>query len=60
MPVLSWRCFHESGKPDPKIDPRRAEEMSKYPDMFVSGRREIFQVVEQEAVSPFGNECRPG
>jgi len=37
---------YRSGKPDPKMDPKTAEEMSKYTEMFVSGRREIFQIVE--------------
>lgn len=37
---------YKSGKPDPKMDPKVAEEMSKYTEMYVTGRREIFQVVE--------------
>lgn len=37
---------YKSGKPDPKMDPKVAEEMSKYTEMYLTGRREIFQVVE--------------
>jgi len=37
---------YKSGKPDPKMDPKVAEEMSKYSEMYLTGRREIFQVVE--------------
>jgi len=37
---------YRSGKPDPKMDPKVAEEMSKYTEMYQSGRREIFQIVE--------------
>jgi|ERR1041385_1296785 hypothetical protein len=37
---------YKSGKPDPKMDPKVAEEMSKYTEMYATGRREIFQIVE--------------
>lgn len=37
---------YKSGKPDPKMDPDVAEELSKYTEMYISGRREIFQIVE--------------
>jgi hypothetical protein len=37
---------YKSGKPDPKMDPKVAEEMSKYTEMYVTGRREIYQVVD--------------
>ncbi len=37
---------YKSGKPDPKMDPKVAEEMSKYAEMYLTGRREIFQIVE--------------
>jgi hypothetical protein len=37
---------YKSGKPDPKISPDVAEELSKYTEMYISGRREIFQIVE--------------
>lgn len=37
---------YKSGKPDPKMDPDVAEEMSKYTEMYLTGRREIFQIVE--------------
>ena len=37
---------YKSGKPDPKMDPQVAEEMSQYTEMYLTGRREIFQVVE--------------
>lgn len=36
----------KSGKPDPKMDPKVAEEMSKYTEMYLTGRREIYQIVE--------------
>ena len=35
-----------SGKPDPKMDPKVAEEMSHYTEMYLTGRREIYQIVE--------------
>lgn len=38
---------YKSGKPDPKMDPKVAEEMSKYTEMYVTGRREIFQIVNK-------------
>lgn len=37
---------YKSGKPDPKMDPAVAEEMSKYTEMYLTGRREIYQIVE--------------
>lgn len=37
---------YKSGKPDPKMDPKVMEEMSKYTEMYLTGRREIFQVVD--------------
>ena len=37
---------YKSGKPDPKMDPNVAEELSKYTEMYVTGRREIFQIVK--------------
>lgn len=37
---------YKSGKPDPKIDPQVMEELSKYTEMYLTGRREIYQVVE--------------
>ena len=37
---------YKSGKPDPNMDPLVAEEMSHYTEMYLTGRREIFQVVE--------------
>jgi hypothetical protein len=52
MPVSTLAEFekqmeeYKSGKPDPKMDPKVAEEMSKYTEMYLTGRREIFQIVE--------------
>lgn len=52
MPVKSlgeWEKQMEeykSGKPDPNMDPKVAEEMSRYTEMYLTGRREIFQTVE--------------
>ncbi len=37
---------YKSGKPDPNMDPKVAEEMSHYTEMYLTGRREIYQVVE--------------
>ena len=37
---------YKSGKPDPKMDPKVAEEMSKYTEMYLTGRREVYQIVE--------------
>ena len=37
---------YKSGKPDPNMDPKVAEEMSKYTEMYLTGKREIFQIVE--------------
>jgi hypothetical protein len=37
---------YKSGKPDPKMDPKIAEEMSRYTEMYLTGRREIFQTVD--------------
>jgi hypothetical protein len=39
---------YKSGKPDPRMNPEVAEEMSKYTEMYLIGRREIFQIVEKE------------
>jgi hypothetical protein len=36
----------KSGKPDPKIDPDVEQELSKYTEMYLSGRREIYQILE--------------
>lgn len=35
---------YKSGKPDPKMDPEVAKEMSKYTEMYLTGRREIYQI----------------
>jgi len=37
---------YKSGKPHPKMNPEVAEEMSRYTEMYVKGRREIFQIIE--------------
>src|SRR4026207_1224627 len=37
---------YKSGKPDPNIDPKVAEELSKYTEMYLKGKREVFQIVE--------------
>jgi len=37
---------YKSGKPDPRMDPKVAEEMSQYTEMYVTGRREMFEVLE--------------
>lgn len=38
---------YASGKPDPTMDPAVAEEMSKYTDMYLTGRREIYKIIEK-------------
>jgi hypothetical protein len=37
---------YKSGKPDPKMDPNVVEELSKIKEMYITGRREIFQILE--------------
>lgn len=37
---------YKAGKPDPNMDPKVAEEMVKYTEMYISGHREIFQLTE--------------
>ena len=37
---------YTSGKSRPDIDAKAFEEMSKYADMYMVGRREILQVIE--------------
>ena len=37
---------YKAGKPDPKMNAEVAEELSKYTEMYLTGRREIFQIVE--------------
>jgi hypothetical protein len=37
---------YKSGKPDPKMDPKVAEELSRYTEMYVKGRREVYQIIE--------------
>ncbi|HTL39298.1 MAG TPA: hypothetical protein VL306_00585 [Methylomirabilota bacterium] len=37
---------YKSKKPDPNMDPKLAEEMSHYTDMYLTGRREIYQIIE--------------
>lgn len=37
---------YKSGKPDPKMDPKVAEELSKYTEMYITGRREIYQILD--------------
>lgn len=37
---------YRAGKPDPNMDPKAMEELSKYTEMWVTGRREIYQVID--------------
>jgi hypothetical protein len=37
---------YKSGKPEPNMDPKVAEELSRYTEMYLTGRREIYQIVE--------------
>ena len=36
----------KSGKADPRMDPKVAEEMSHYTEMYMKGRREIYQILD--------------
>jgi len=36
---------YKSGKIKRKLDKKTADEMSKYTDMFISGKREVYQIV---------------
>ena len=47
--LAEWEKFMEdykSGKPGPNMSQEAAEEMSKYTEMYIEGKREIFQVLE--------------
>ena len=37
---------YRSGKVSPPMDPKVAEEMSKYTEMYLTGKREVFQILE--------------
>lgn len=37
---------YRSGKRDSEMDPNVAEEMSSYTEMYLTGRREIYRIVE--------------
>jgi hypothetical protein len=37
---------YKSGKPDPKMDQDVAKELSNYTEMYLTGRREIYQIVD--------------
>jgi hypothetical protein len=37
---------YKAGKPDPNMDPKAAEELSKYTEMYLTGRREIYTIIE--------------
>ena len=37
---------YKAGKPDPYMDPKVADEMSGYAEMYMTGRREIYQIIE--------------
>lgn len=37
---------YRTGKMNPTMDPKVAEEMSNYTEMWQSGRREVFQILE--------------
>lgn len=37
--------LYRSGKPGPNMDPDAFESMAGYTDLFISGRREILQIV---------------
>jgi predicted ATPase len=52
MPVADLSEFerlmqeYRTGKMNPPMDPKVAEEMSTYTELWLTGRREIFQIVE--------------
>lgn len=37
---------YQSGEQDPDMDPEVVEEMSRYTEMYLTGRREIYQILE--------------
>lgn len=37
---------YKAGKPDPNMDPEVMKEMANYNEMYIKGRREIYQIVE--------------
>lgn len=37
---------YRSGKPEAPTDPELAKEMEHYHEMYISGRREVYQIVE--------------
>lgn len=37
---------YKSGKAASNMDPKVAEEMSKYTELYITGRREIYQIVD--------------
>ena len=37
---------YRTGKMNPTMDPKVAEEMSNYTELWLTGRREIFQIVQ--------------
>jgi hypothetical protein len=52
MPVKDLAEFEQKmeeyrkGKFDPPLDPKVAEEMSRYTELWQTGRREVFHIVE--------------
>jgi len=45
--IAEWEKYMNdmrSGKPDPNMTPELMEEMSKYHEMFLTGRREIWRI----------------
>lgn len=38
--------LYRSGKPGPNMDPNAFREMSGYTDMYISGRRDILQIID--------------
>jgi hypothetical protein len=47
--ITEWAKLMENykaGKPDPNMNPEVEKEMANYTDMYLTGRREIFQIVE--------------
>jgi len=37
---------YKAGKVDPKMDPKVQQEMANYTEMYLTGRREIYQTVD--------------
>ena len=47
--LAEWEKFMmdmKAGKPDPNMDPEVMKEMANYTEMYMKGRREIYQILD--------------